>query len=277
MTAAGRMQRADGALELGFAAEDGTTRLAHLYQSDPCRALFPRGEIDDVGQTVLLTTSGGLAGGDRIRMQVRCGRRARQAVTPQAAEKIYRTIGAATEIDVDLRVEDGAWLEWVPQETILFERSRLRRRVRIEVAAGGALLAGDILSFGRVAHGERYEEGQLLDRWDIRCGGRLIWADRLWLGDPKQALAHPAGFAGARAYGTILHVGPDAPEHLEAVRTAAEAGSGRVGVTVVGGALLVRFLAASTAELRADYARVWTCLRRVAAGLPSRMPRIWHS
>ena len=116
------MQRADGALELGYVATEGTTRLTHLFQSDPCRALFPRGETDDVDQTILLTTSGGLAGGDRIRTQARCGAGARQVVTPQAAEKIYRAINAPTEIDVGLAVEAGGWLEWVPQETILFDR-----------------------------------------------------------------------------------------------------------------------------------------------------------
>jgi len=270
------MQRADGALELGYAAHNGSTRLEHLYQSDPCRALFPRGELDDADQTILLTTSGGLAGGDRIRMQARCGPGARQVVTPQAAEKIYRTINAATEIDITLQVEAGAWLEWVPQETILFERSHLRRQVRIDVAAEGSLLAGDILSFGRAAHGESYAEGALFDCWEVRRGGQLVWADRLRLDDPKRALAHPAGFAGARAYGTILHVGADAAAHLETIR-AMEPSACRVAATVVGGVLVARLLAGSTAELRADYARLWSSLRQAAAGLPSRMPRIWHS
>ena len=277
MTATERLQRADGALELGYSATEGATRIAHLFQSDPCRALFPRGEIDDVDQTILLTTSGGLAGGDRIRMRARCAAGARQVITPQAAEKIYRAINAPTEIDVALEVESGGWLEWVPQETILFDRSRLRRQVKIEVASGGALLAGDILSFGRVAHGESYDEGALFDRWEVRQDGRLIWADRLRLDDPRQALAHPAGFAGARAYGTILHLGGDATRLLTQVRAAMEASQGRMAASVIGGLLLVRLLADTTAELRTDYARIWTCLRQAAAGLPPRMPRIWHS
>lgn len=272
-----RLQRADGALELGYVADGTTTRIAHLFQSDPCRALFPYGELDDAAQTVLLTTSGGLAGGDRIRMRAQCGPDARQVVTPQAAEKIYRAINAATEIDIDLNVAAGAWLEWVPQETILFEASRLRRRVRIDVAPGARLLAGDILSFGRVAHGESYEHGSLFDRWEARRDGGLVWADRLLIEEPRRMLAHPAGFAGARAYGTILHIGPEAPSLLEVARGAAQACKTRWGATVVGGVLLVRLLARSTAELRSDYALIWSCLRQAAAGLPPRMPRIWHS
>jgi urease accessory protein len=277
MTATGRLQRADGALELGYVAAGGATRLAHLFQSDPCRALFPRGETDDVDQTILLTTSGGLAGGDRIRMRTRCGADTRQVVTPQAAEKIYRAINAPTEIDVALEVEAGGWLEWVPQETILFDRSRLRRQVKIDVASGGAVLAGDILSFGRVAHGESYNEGALFDRWEVRRAGMLIWADRLRLDDPRAALAHPAGFAGARAYGTILHLGGDTSALLAQVRAVMATSQGRTAATVIGSLLLVRLLAATTAELRADYARIWTCLRQATAGLPPRMPRIWHS
>jgi urease accessory protein len=277
MSMTARLQRADGALELGYRADGGTTRIAHLFQSDPCRALFPRGEVDDIGQTVLLTTSGGLAGGDRIRMQAHFGPEARQVVTPQAAEKIYRAINAATEIDVALKVEAGAWLEWVPQETILFDGARLRRRFGIDVAAGGGVLAGDILSFGRAAHGESYKGGLLFDRWDVRLDGRLAWADRLRLDAPKRALAHPAGFGAARAYGTILLAGVDAARHLDAVREVLATADSRSAATMVGGVLLVRLLAGSTAELRADYARAWSCLRQVAAGLPPRMPRIWHS
>lgn len=272
-----RLQRADGALELGYAADGATTRLAHLFQSDPCRALFPRGELDDAAQTVLLTTSGGLAGGDRIRMRVHCGPDARQVVTPQAAEKIYRAINAATEIDVELGVAASAWLEWVPQETILFEASRLRRRVRIDVAQGGMLLAGDILSFGRAAHGESYDEGSLFDRWEARRDGALVWADRLLIEAPRLVLAHPAGFAGARAYGTILHIGPEAPALLAVARSVMETCKSRSAATVVGGILLVRLLARTTAELRSDYAQIWSRLRHAAAGLPPRMPRIWHS
>lgn len=272
-----RLQRADGALELGYVADGATTRLAHLFQSDPCRALFPRGELDDAAQTILLTTSGGLAGGDRIRMRAQCGPDARQVVTPQAAEKIYRAIDAPTEIDVELGVAAGAWLEWVPQETILFEASRLRRRVRIDVAQGGRLLAGDILSFGRAAHGESYDEGFLFDRWEARHGGELAWADRLRIEAPRRVLAHPAGFAAARAFGTILHIGPQAPSLLAAARAALEACKTRAAATVVGGVLLVRLQARTTAELRSDYARIWSCLRQAAAGLPPRMPRIWHS
>ncbi len=272
------LQRADGALEIEFIAASGETRLKHLFQSDPCRALFPYPETADLGQTILLTTSGGLAGGDRIRMDVRCGREARQVFTPQAAEKIYRTINAPTEITVSLVAAAGSWLEWVPQETILFERSHLRRRVAIDVEEGGALLAGDILSFGRAAHGEAYDVGRLFDRWEVRRGGRLVWADRLRLDDPKAALAHPAGFAGARAYGTILHRGREPGEALlQPVRALAETLQSRIGATLIGDLLVVRFLAPTTAVLRGDYGKVWCLLRSAAGGLPSRMPRIWHT
>ena len=149
--------------------------------------------------------------------------------------------------------------------------------MRIDVASGGRVLAGDILSFGRVAHGESYDEGALFDRWEVHRDGGLIWADRLRIDDPRQALAHPAGFAGARAYGTILHLGSDASGLLAQVRAVIEASQGRTAATVIGGLLLVRLLAVTTAELRSDYARIWVCLRQATAGLPPRMPRIWHS
>ncbi len=117
-------------------------------------------------------------------------------------------------------VGEGAWLEWLPQETILFARSRLRRRVTARVAATGRLLAAEMLVFGRVARGERWTGGALRERWRIERAGALAWYDAMRLdGD---AIGRPAGFAGAEAFATVLYVGADAERHLPLAREAAE-------------------------------------------------------
>lgn len=274
-----RLQRGDGVLELALACDEhGRTGVADLFQRDPCRALFPYPETDDLFQAVMLTTSGGLTGGDRVAARVSARPAARALVTTQAAEKIYRARDEAAELAVNLTVGAGAWLEWLPQETILFEGARFRRETHVELAETARLLAAEIVVFGRTARGERITVGEYRDRWRIRRGGRLIWADALTFGDaPAAALCHPAGFDGAIAVATIVYAGPDAAAHLAGARAALEGASSRAGATIVNGILIARFLSSDARSLRNDLAQLWCSLRQSAGNLPPRLPRTWYT
>jgi urease accessory protein len=274
-----RLERAEGTLTLALARDDaGATRVADLYQRDPCRALFPMAEAGDVFQVVMLTTSGGLAGGDRIATTISTGPRTEALVTTQAAEKVYRALAENTVFSVDLAVGAGAWLEWLPQETILFNGARFRRETRIALAADAKLLAAEIVVFGRAARGESITAGHYLDRWRIEREGRLVWADRIgWAGDPAATLRHPAGFAGARAMATVVCAGPDAAAQCADARAALAGTGGRSGVTLVNGLLVARFLADGAQNLRSDLARLWCILRQKAGNLPPVLPRTWYT
>lgn len=274
-----RLQRSDGVLTLALARDAcGVTRIEDLYQHDPCRVLFPSPEPDDIFQAVILTTSGGLAGGDRIAATLAAGPGTRAQVTTQAAEKIYRSRGENTEITADLAVGPGAWLEWLPQETILFEGARFRRETRIALAADARLLAAEIVVFGRTARGERISYGHFHDRWKISREGRLVWADALTsTDDPDAALAHSAGFAGAIAVATIVHAGPEAGRQLAAARATLAASTSRSSVTVVNDLLVARFLGSDAQALRSELAQLWCTLRHGAGNLPARLPRTWYT
>lgn len=275
MTAPGRLQRGDGGVEVRFARRsDGVMALAHLWQSDPCRALFPRVEADEPPQAVIVTTSGGLTDGDRVRLRVEVDG-GRATATTQAAEKIYRAAlvaEAPARIETTLRVEPGATLEWLPQETIVFDGARLRRRVEADMAADARLLACEMVVLGRGASGERFTRGAVYDGWRLRRGGRLVWADALALdGAPPDI----AGFAGATALATGLYAAPDAARWLEASREVVDGGATRGGVTMVNGVLLARFLGEPLA-VRRGLVEWLTFLRHDALGGPRRLPRVWH-
>jgi urease accessory protein len=277
-----RLQRCDGALILGLARDErGATRVADLYQRDPCRALFPLPEPDDAFQAVMLTTSGGLTGGDRIASRLAAGPGVRAIVTTQAAEKIYRSRGESTRIAVEIEVGEGAWLEWLPQETILFDGACLARETRITLSAGARLLAAEILVFGRSARGERLESGRLLDRWRVVRDRRLAWADAIgWASQPQCALGHPAGFAGALAFATVVYAGPDASERLALAREGCakvDAAATRAGATLVNGLLIARLLSTDAQSLRRGLAQLWCSLREAAGKLPPRLPRTWYT
>ena len=270
-------ERCDGVSELRFARRGGITFLAHLFQRAPCRVLFPNPPADDLPLAALLTTSGGLAGGDRVRISVTAEEGARAVVTTQAAEKIYRSLGPDTRIDIALTAGPDTWLEWLPQETILFDRARLERCTAAAIEPGGRLLAGEMIVFGRTARGERLTTGLLHDRWSIRVARRLVWVDAIRLeGDISNRLDAPAGFDGATAMGIVIYVGPEAPKLLPLARALALDSESRAGATLVDGILLARFIGREARVLRADLARYVADFRRAAVGLPARVPRLWQ-
>jgi urease accessory protein len=271
-----------GTAEIHFGCRGGVTRLDHLYQRDPLRVLFPAPTAGDPLLAVLLTTSGGLVAGDRLDIAIGLAAGAAVHVTASAAEKIYRSTGPTTTILQSLSVASGAMLEFLPQETILFEGARLRRETTVELASDAAFLGGDIVVFGRRARGEQFTRGFLREVWEVRRDGRLVWGDALHLEDDIGAIIdEPACFDGAAAFATMIlaTAGRDPSALVESAREvqSANAASGlRAGVTAVAGLLVARWLAADAAVLRRAYAGLAGHLRQAAWGLPPSLLRLWQ-
>ncbi|MBS0584574.1 MAG: urease accessory protein UreD [Proteobacteria bacterium] len=279
-------QRVDGATRVEFSAAGGTTRLADLYQRAPCRVLFPDVDADEPKQAVLLTTSGGLTGGDRLQTDVIANAGACATLTSQAAEKIYRALPGddAARIGVRIAAAAGAYVEYLAQETILFDGARLRRHLDADLAPGARLLAVESLVFGRGAMGEALRSGFVHDAWRIRRGGRLIFADALHLdglhfdGEAAALRAAPFGFGTATACATLIYAAEDAPALLAPVR----ASLGEANVPPIAHAttreqmLIVRLLADDAAALRQVVIQVAALIRTLAAGLPRRLPQVWY-
>jgi len=274
--------RVYGAAEIGFARGNGASRLVHLYERDPLRVLFPRPEAGEPPLAAIVTTSGGLVAGDHVDVAVRVDDGAAAHVTASAAEKIYRSLGATTEINQLLTIGDDAALEFLPPETILFDGARLRRKTLVDLALTAAFLGGGIVIFGRRARGERFTRGLLHEVWEVRRDGRLVWGDALHLdGDIAAIVDDTACFDGAAGCATmILAAAAHDPQQFitgaRMVQAAPATGGLRAGATVVGGVLVARWLAKDAMVLRRAYADLACHLRAEALGLPRRMPRIWH-
>jgi urease accessory protein len=268
-TQAPRLQRAVGESRVVFAVRDGQTRLTELHQRDPCRVLFPDPEPGDPPEAVMVTTSGGVTGGDTLRMAVEVGPGARAFAATQAAEKIYRATktGAPCTIDVSVGVGAEASLDWLPQETIVFEGARLKRRTVADVAAGGSLLACEMVVLGRAASGERFTSGLLLDAWSVRRAGKLAWTDTLRV---EGETPSGAGFGVANALATIIGVWDEPQPRFEQARGLLESVDAvRAGVTLVNGVLVARLLGEATAVRAAT-------IGFLGAFRGRRLPRVWH-
>jgi urease accessory protein len=280
VNAALRHQRADGAALLTIACDTvGTSRLRELYQRAPCRLLFPDVEPGEPLQAVLLTTSGGLTGGDRTVVNFNVGANARATLTTQAAEKLYRALpgSAAVDCSLALRAASGAWAEWLAQEAILFNGARLRRSFSADLAPGSRMLAVESVVFGRKAMGEELQVGMLHDSWRIRRAGRLIWADTLRLdGDIGGQRREPFGFGEAMACTTMLYAAQDAGTMLEPVRMLLEDATDSSGATLLDDLLIIRLLDRDVPRLRSRVIDIAGLIRHTAAGFRRTLPRVWH-
>jgi len=273
------LARAIGGAVLGLRRRGADTVVSRLEQRYPCRIAFPRTVPGEPFEATLVTTSGGLAGGDSVSVAIGAGAGTASRITTQAAEKIYRSLGPDTRVDVSIDVADGAWLEWLPHETILFDRARLRRTTDVDVADDGRCLLGEIVVLGREAHGESFRHGLLHDAWRIRRAGRLVWADTLRLAGAVGAVAaRRAALDGARALATVLLVARDAQSHVDEARELLDrvGAAVRCGVTAVGEVLVVRFLGADPFAVRRAFGAFWMAMRARVAGLPPRLPVLWH-
>lgn len=276
---AGRWNPVCGEAGLVLAGNGPATRIAHLHQKAPLRILFPHRARGDLFTGMLVTTSGGLVAGDEIDIDIKVEAGAAGLVMPQAAEKIYRSEGADCRIGIRLAVGADGWLEWLPQETILFQGARLRRHTTVELDRRARMLAGEITVFGRRAMGETFSRGLLRDEWDVSRGGRAVWADSFLLEGPIRAVIdHPAGLDGAEAMATAIYAGPDAAKCLGTARKILDAAGGdglRHGISLVGGVLVVRWLG-DAYPLRRAFGAFWAGFRYATAGLPPSLPRLWH-
>ena len=260
--------RAQGAVKFDVKLQDGVTRRGVVHESGSLRVRFPSPEGDGLSG-VFVNTAGGIAGGDRFDIDISAGEGARVTLTTAAAEKVYRAPGPAAVLNIALKAEAGAHLAWLPQETILFDRARISRRIDIDLAADASLLLCEIVVFGRAAMGERMLHGEFIDRWRLRRAGKLVFAETIRLdGDIGAKLSQPAVAKGGVAIGTALIV-PGDEAVVERIREASETFGGEVGISAWNGFAMARFCAQDAARLRADMMAV---LGR-ASGVP--LPRLW--
>jgi urease accessory protein len=268
-----RHQRARGGADLEFRLTGGRTRIAHLHQAAPSRFLFPTPEPGEPPLAALVNTAGGLAGGDAVSVGLRLGAGCHAILSTPSAEKVYRSLGPATRVAAEIGVGPGATLEWLPQETILFDGARLDRGFAVRLDPGARLLMAEMVVFGRQARGETMRQGALLDRWRMVREGRLLWAEGVALGDDlAERRAARFGFAGAEAMATLLLVRPGVVEPCrDALRAAG------VAATIARPGLLVARWLGDAVAVRDGLAAAICGMRAEGLGLAPRLPRLWTS
>jgi urease accessory protein len=252
-----RHQRSEGEVLISM----GPQGLKRLREAHAAKLRIPAGSHE----AILINTGGGLAGGDRFAFTITAEQNAKLTVTSQAAERVYRSLGPAADVEVRLAAEAGATLMWLPQETILFDGAALTRRITADLARDARFLAVESVILGREAMGESVRQARLHDRWRIRQAGKLIFADDIAFDGPPPASLATLGTA--RAFATVVLVSQRAEDVLDRARSLiGQHGS----ASAWGGKLVARLAARDGFELRKSLIPALTLLADRAS-----LPKSW--
>lgn len=269
-------------LHLGFARCAAATRLVDNRHRGPLRvqkAFHPEGE--EVCQVIVLHPPSGIAGGDDLRIAATLAAGAHAQLTTPGAGKWYRSAGASAAQRIEFTVGAGATLEWLPQETIVFDGARARMQTRVALAADAGFVGWDILCLGRAAAGERFRHGRIDLAYRIERAGEPLWLERGSFAGDDAMLASACGWAGRSVCGTLLACFPGLPgqaaELLAACRATAPADGAAHALTAPPGVLIARYLGDSSEAARHWFAALWAILRPAYCGRPALPPRIWKT
>lgn len=263
-----QMQRSHGAALVSFDLHAGRARLRDLAQAGSAKVLLPHGGT--VPEVVFLNTSGGLTGGDRLSYRVELGAGVRAVATTQTAERAYQSASGVAGVTVAATVGDGGWLDWLPQETILFQASALHRQTRIDLGAGAGCLALESVVLGRAAMGETVDHLTFRDRREIWRQGVPVILEPFGLDDAALRAGH-AVLGGARAFASLALVAQGAEDAVGVVRAVLDEPGVLGAASGWDGRLTLRLCAADGWPLRRQILRVLGVLQQ---GRP--LPRVWQ-
>jgi urease accessory protein len=272
-----------GKVNLIYADRQNTTKLIHNLAIAPLkvqRPFYPEGT--DFCHSVILHTAGGMVGGDRLSFDVQLQPNAKALITTAAASKIYRSNGLQAKQNIQIKVDSGAYLEWLPQDTIIFNGANYRQDLRVELAPNSSWLGWEITRFGRSARGEKFLTGEWRSYTEIWREGKPLWIDRQWLPAGEGIINSPHGLAGQPIVASLVWVGEKvSPEIVEKAREIWQnqpdfSSRGEAGVTQLTEGLLCRYRGASSIEVKHWFKQVWHLLRLSFCDRPSCPPRVWQ-
>ena len=266
-----------GKLNLVYADRLNSTQLIHSHHQAPLkvqRPFYPEGA--KICHSVMLHTAGGVVGGDRLSYNLHLQPQAKALITTAAASKIYRSTGLQARQNINIQIDAGACLEWLPQETIIFNGAIYRQDLRVELAPGASWLGWEITRFGRTARGEKFVQGEWRSHTEIWQEGLPLWIDRQWLPGSEEVFHSPHGLAGQPIVGSLVWVGnPISGETLAKMRNL-WVGTGEIGMTQLQNGFLCRYRGASTSEVRNWFTVIWQLLRVSVLNRSSCVPRVWQ-
>ena len=238
------------------------------------KPLYPEGYA--VCHTILVHPPGGIAGGDQLEVNAHAGPSSHVLLTTPAAGKWYRSAGPWAQQRVVLKADAEACVEWLPQETILFDGARAVIETHVDLAHDAIFIGWDILCLGRTGSGERYMNGECRLHTRLTRAGKLIWFERARITAGGLFCRSPVALGGRTVCGTLLASGPDVGKVVSGCRNE-RAAAGTTGVTQTPGVVVARYLGDSSEAARIYFQSLWKHIRPVVTGRAAHEPRIWRT
>ncbi len=271
------MQGWKATLELGYDVRHHRTQLVHRRHSGPLavqKSLHPEGAAC---HTVLLHPPGGIAGGDELEIDMTVAPKAHVLVTTPGATKWYRSTGTAARQKITLRLAEGGVLEYLPQETLLFDGARGANDLQVELARDSRYLGWDITALGRPASAEPFKAGHLTQHCTITHASQLLLCERLVIEGGDPLLTSRLGLQGHRVLGTLIAAGSGLKRSWLYPLRATACDGALCGLTLLPDVLVARYLGDTTEAARRWFETLWATLRPLWLDLPACPPRIWST
>lgn len=280
-TAAGWSAR----LNLRFEPRDvgGTTRtvMAERDHFGPLRILKPLyPEGDSVCHAVIVHPPGGIVAGDSLVVDVQVDGGAHALATTPGAQKWYRSTGTTASAITRLRVADDASLEWMPQETMVFDGARAQQTLEIALAPRACFFGWEMLCLGRTARGERYTMGEFRQRIRLvrSASGAPLWRESMCLLGDDPLMKSPLGFRDLPVVATAWIAQPEgAPDVLAAVRAIIGDAPLAAASSPEPGLVMVKAMGDAPEPVRNLLISVWKSIRLQVFSRPPILPRIWST
>lgn len=276
-----------GTLHLVFGRQGPKTCVLQAQTQAPLKVQRPFYPEGDRGcHSVIVHTAGGMVGGDRLQLELTAQPAAQALITTAAASKIYRSNGATAQQHIKLAIAPAAWLEWLPQETIVFAGADYAQTLHIDLAPGGVWLGWEITRLGRTARGERFTTGHWRSRTEVWQAGQPLWIDRQWLPGQDTVWHSPHGLWNCPVVGSLAFLGPAVdPEVVQHARDrwaevapppSPNQAITEIGVSRLQSGLICRYRGHSTTLARQWFGAVWHLLRCQYGDRPACPPRVWQ-
>ncbi|MEA5570189.1 urease accessory protein UreD [Calothrix sp. UHCC 0171] len=266
-----------GKLNLIYGYRQNKTQLIYSHHQAPLniqRPFYPEGK--SICHSVILHTAGGIVGGDKLSSSFCLQEDSQALITTAAASKIYRSNGLQAQQNIQIKVCSGGCLEYLPQETIVFDGAIYRQDTEIELAKSSTFIGWEITRFGRSARGEKFLQGDWRSHTTISQEGKPLWIDRQWIPGNEEVFHSPHGLAGNAIAATLVYIGnPVSPDIITQARCL-WTGVGETGVTRLEHGFLCRYRGNSTTEVRHWFISVWHLVRQSFLGRSDCIPRVWQ-
>ncbi|MDQ3187316.1 MAG: urease accessory protein UreD [Pseudomonadota bacterium] len=259
-------------LSLGFRYEDNRTVLAEKSFDGPLvvqKPLYPEGNA--VCHAIVVHPPAGIVGGDQLSLRVSAGAQSSVLLTTPGAGKWYRSAGpwASQKLRFDV---DGS-MEWLPQETIVFDGALADLDCEVNLGTHPSYIGWEILCLGRVGSGERFAKGRIELRNRISRDSQPVWRERGAIDAGGRLMHSPAGLNAKSVCATLVAAAPQIDSSVvKACREVAD-----VSVTLLPGLLIARHLGDSSEEAKQRFVELWQVLRPAIHGRAAQAPRIWRT